>query len=105
MWSYGKEKQKILTDYIKLRYRLLPYIYSLSHQVSSEGFTIMRSLPFDFMADKKVSNIDDQFMFGHELMVCPVTDAGATNRMVYLPEGNQWFDFWTDKKYERNNFV
>jgi alpha-D-xyloside xylohydrolase len=100
MWSFGTEKQKILTDYINLRYRLLPYIYSISAQVTSDGFTIMRGLPFDFMDDPKVHNITDQFMFGKDFLVCPVTEAGATSRQVYLPEGCRWFDFRTGKEFD-----
>lgn len=100
MWSFGSEKQKILTNYINLRYRLLPYIYSLSAQVTSDGFTIMRGLPFDFMDDPKVYNITDQFMFGKDFLVCPVTEAGATSRPVYLPKGCRWFDFRTGKEFE-----
>ncbi|MDD4426195.1 MAG: glycoside hydrolase family 31 protein [Mariniphaga sp.] len=100
MWSYGTESQEILTDFINLRYQLLPYIYSLSAQVTFDGYTIMRGLPFDFLNDPKVYSITDQFMFGHELLVCPVTDPGAVNRIVYLPKENHWFDFWTGKRYE-----
>jgi alpha-D-xyloside xylohydrolase len=99
IWSYGPENQKILTEFINLRYRLLPYIYSLSAQVTFSGFTIMRGLPFDFKNDPKVYNITDQFMFGREFLVCPVTETGATSRTVYLPEGCRWFDFWTGKMY------
>jgi alpha-D-xyloside xylohydrolase len=99
IWTYGPENQKILTEFINLRYRLLPYIYSLSAQVTFNGFTIMRGLPFDFKNDPKVYSITDQFMFGHEFLVCPVTEAGATSRSVYLPEGCRWFDFWTGKMY------
>jgi len=100
IWSYGREKQKILTDYITFRYRLLPYIYSLSSLVTFEGYTLMRALPFDFAADSRVHNITDQFMFGNDLMVCPVTDAGARERQVYLPKGTRWFDFWTGIQYD-----
>ena len=100
MWSYGPEIQKILTSYINLRYRLLPYIYSLSARVTFDGFTIMRGLPFDFLTDPRVYEITDQFMFGHEFLVCPVTEPGATSRTVYLPKGSKWFDFLTNEVYE-----
>ncbi|MDO6519563.1 glycoside hydrolase family 31 protein [Zobellia galactanivorans] len=100
LWSYGPEKQKILTEFVQLRYRLLPYIYTLSNLVYSHGYTPMRALAFDFLADKKVYEINDQFMFGGDLMVCPVLEKGAIQREVYLPKGTAWFDFWTGKKYE-----
>lgn len=99
IWSYGEETQKILSKFIELRYRLLPYIYSLSAQVTFNGFTLMRALPFDFIHDSKTHNITDQFMFGHEFLVCPITESGAISRRVYLPKGCQWFDFWTGNAY------
>ncbi|TGV02811.1 glycoside hydrolase family 31 protein [Flavivirga rizhaonensis] len=99
IWSYGADKEKILTDYINLRYRLLPYIYTLSHKVSAEGYTMMRALAFDFMADEKVHEISDQFMFGDDILVCPVLEAGAIKRAVYLPKGTKWFNFWTNESY------
>jgi len=105
IWSYGLEKQEILTSYINLRYRLMPYIYSLSDMVTSEGYTIMRGLPFDFQSDTNVYKITDQFMFGKNLLVCPVTDPGVNTRSVYLPEGCQWFDFWTGEKYEGGQYI
>ncbi|MEM9340555.1 MAG: TIM-barrel domain-containing protein [Bacteroidota bacterium] len=99
VWSFGETNQKILEQYIKLRYRLLPYMYSLSHKVHSEGYTLMRALVFDFMDDPATHNITDQFLLGN-IMVCPVTDADVTERSVYLPKGCQWFDFWTGEKYK-----
>lgn len=99
LWSYGKENQKILTEYVNLRYRLLPYIYSLSHKVSAEAYTMMRSLAFDFLADKNVYEISDQFMFGESFMVCPVLEKGAVSRNVYLPKNTNWFDFGDGKVY------
>jgi alpha-D-xyloside xylohydrolase len=59
----------------------------------------MRALPFDFIHDSKTHNITDQFMFGHEFLVCPITESGAISRRVYLPKGCQWFDFWTGNAY------
>src|ERR1035441_6101407 len=95
LWSYGPGAQQILTSYDKLRYRLLPYVYSLAWKVTSEGYTPMRALVMDFPADHKVLDIADQFMFGPAILVNPVTEAGATSRSVYLPAGASWYDFWT----------
>jgi len=72
IWEFGDFTQPIL-KYDILRYRLLPYIYSLAWKVTNDGYTIMRGLPMDFTADKNTFNIDDQFMFGPSFMVCPVT--------------------------------
>jgi alpha-D-xyloside xylohydrolase len=77
-----------------LRYRLMPYIYSLGSMVTNDGYTIMRHLVFDYPNDANVFNVSDEFMFGPAFLVSPVTTAGATNRSVYFPAGT-WFDFWT----------
>jgi alpha-D-xyloside xylohydrolase len=87
-----------LVMYDKLRYRLMPYIYSLAWKVTNENYTIMRHLVMDYRADANVKNIDNQFLFGPFMMINPVTTAGASTRSVYLPSGN-WFDFWTGKQY------
>ncbi len=98
LWSWGGATEEILLKYSRLRYRLFPYVYSLAWKVTNEGYTIMRGLPFDFMDDLNVRNRDDEFMFGPALLVCPVTsEANATTKSVYLPEG-VWYDFWTGKK-------
>jgi len=94
LWSYGPDAQKILVAYDKLRYRLLPYIYSLAWKTTSEGYTIMRPLVMDFREDVRAQNIGDQFLFGPALLVSPVTEPGATTRHLYLPAA-KWYDFWT----------
>ncbi|HKI10977.1 MAG TPA: TIM-barrel domain-containing protein [Candidatus Acidoferrum sp.] len=94
IWSYGPEAQKILTDYDRLRYRLMPYIYSQAWKVTSEGATIMRPLVMDFRTDVRAQNIGDEFLFGPSLLVSPVTESGATVRHLYLPAAT-WYDFWS----------
>jgi alpha-D-xyloside xylohydrolase len=98
IWRFGDETSKRLLNFINLRYRLLPYIYSVSWQVTSNGYTMMRPLVMDFSADPGVLNIGDQFMFGPAIMVSPVTQAGATSRDLYLPGSTGWYDFWTGKQ-------
>ena len=100
LWSYGPRAQKILTRYDRLRYRFLPYIYSLAWNTTSEGYTPMRALVMDFPADRDALDIPDQFMLGAALLVNPVTRAGATSRGVYLPAGTTWIDFWTGASYK-----
>lgn len=95
LWSYGPRAQQILTNYDNLRYRLLPYIYSLAWKVTSEGYTPMRALVMDFPSDRNALDVLDQFLFGPALLVNPVTHAGATSRSVYMPAGGTWYDFWT----------
>jgi alpha-D-xyloside xylohydrolase len=94
LWSYGPEAQKILTAFDRLRYRLMPYIYSLAWKTTSEGYTPMRALAMDFRTDARVLSIGDQFMFGPAILVNPVTEQGATTRHLYLPVSG-WYDFWT----------
>ncbi len=83
----------------KLRYRLMPYIYSLAGMVHFNDYTIMRPLVMDFGADTNVNEIGTQFLFGPSIMVCPVTTYGARTRDLYLPAGAQWYDFHTGKVY------
>ncbi|WP_437743598.1 TIM-barrel domain-containing protein [Sorangium sp. So ce1504] len=91
-WSAATKANLLKID--NLRYRLMPYIYSLAWKVTSEGYTMMRHLVFDYPNDEKVFGIKDQFLFGPAFLVNPVTTAGATSRSVYLPAGT-WYDFWT----------
>jgi alpha-D-xyloside xylohydrolase len=98
LWSYGEKAQAILTLYDRLRYRLLPYTYALAHRTTTEGYTPMRALAFDFLQDQNALDVGDEFMYGPSILVAPVTDAGATSRRVYLPAGADWYDFWTGKR-------
>jgi alpha-D-xyloside xylohydrolase len=91
-WSATTKANLLTID--NLRYRLMPYIYSLAWKVTHEGYSIMRPLVFDYRNDSNVFNIKDQFLFGPAFLVNPVTSAGATSRSVYLPSGT-WYNFWT----------
>jgi alpha-D-xyloside xylohydrolase len=95
MWCFDTNTENILIRYDKLRYHLIPYIYSVSWMVTRGGYTMMRPLVMDFRSDTNVFDIPDQYLFGPALMPCPVTVAGATRRNVYLPSGTTWYDFWT----------
>jgi alpha-D-xyloside xylohydrolase len=94
LWSYGPDAQKILVNFDRLRYRLLPYIYSLAWKTTSEGYTPMRPLVMDFRGDVRSENIGDQFMYGPAFLVNPVTEPAATTRRLYLPKA-RWYDFWS----------
>jgi alpha-D-xyloside xylohydrolase len=104
--NWDATTKSILLNYDNLRYRLLPYIYSLTWKVTNEGYTIMRSLAFDFPDDDAIKSIPDQYMFGPAFMVNPVTKSlyNLSNsqdikktRKVYLPKMSDWYDFWTGK--------
>lgn len=97
LWAYGDTVQRICTDLVLMRYKLMPYIYSLTRMVSNEDYTPMRLLAFDFADDKAVRDIRDQFMYGPAFLVCPVIKAGARSRSVYLPKSARWFDYHTGK--------
>jgi alpha-glucosidase len=92
---------KISRDALKLRYRLLPYIYSSFVISSQTGAPIQAPLIYDHQYDPNVRDIDDQYMFGPNILVAPVFAAGQTKRDVYLPEG-EWFDWHTGKHYVSN---
>jgi alpha-D-xyloside xylohydrolase len=94
LWSYGPDAGKILLQYDNLRYRLLPYIYSLAWKTTSESYTPMRPLVMDFRDDETAQNVGDQYMYGPAILVNPVTEPGATERHLYLPKA-KWYDFWT----------
>ncbi|MDE6528333.1 MAG: DUF5110 domain-containing protein, partial [Muribaculaceae bacterium] len=87
---------KSIVAYTKLRYNLMPYIYSLAGMTHFNDYTIMRPLVMDYTADLATRNIHDQFMFGPSIMAAPVYKYGARSRLVYLPAG-QWYDFHTGK--------
>jgi len=104
LWSYGTQAQEVLARYDSLRYRLLPYIYSLAWQVTHSGYTLMRPLVMDFREDDTARDIGDQFMFGPALMVTPVTDPGVDAARVYLPHST-WYNFWTGETIPGGRFT
>jgi alpha-D-xyloside xylohydrolase len=96
----GSEEYQSMVYYTQLRYRLMPYIYSLAGTTYHSNYTMMRPLIMDFGHDKQVNSVDNQFMLGPALMVCPVVEFQKRQREVYLPSGAQWYDFYTGKIYE-----
>ena len=98
VWSYGKQAEPILAKYLKLRYRLLPYTYSIAYRSYQTGAPYMRALFMDFPNDPKVADIPDEYMYGPAFLVAPVTEQGATRRTVYLPAGCDWYDYWTNRR-------
>jgi alpha-D-xyloside xylohydrolase len=98
VWSYGKAAEPILEKYLKLRYQLMPYIYSLGYQTNQTGAPYMRALFMDFPNDPNVSAMGDEYMFGPAFLVAPVTDQGVASRTVYLPAGTDWYNYWTNQK-------
>jgi alpha-D-xyloside xylohydrolase len=97
IWTYDKVESVLLT-YDKLRYRMIPYIYSLAWMVAHDDYTMQRPLLMDWRTDPKVSDIGDEFMFGPAFLVSPVWMEGARKRDVYLPAAASWYDFWSGEK-------
>lgn len=91
---------KSILYYQKLRYKLLPYIYSIAGKTYHDDYTIMRGLPMDFPSDSTVEGIGDQYMFGPALLINPVYDYKKTSRELYLPIHPGWYDLYTGKHYE-----
>ncbi len=101
-----------IVKFIRLRYRLMPYIYSLAYRAHKEAYILMRSLVFDYAEDEKAASVTDEYMFGDALLVAPVCQAMyygpdgeklsdvPKTREVYLPAGNGWYDYWTKEYYE-----
>ncbi|MFI3305135.1 MAG: glycoside hydrolase family 31 protein [Rikenellaceae bacterium] len=104
VWRYGAEFEALARKYIGLRYALMPYIYSEAWRVTNEGRVMMSHLSYSYPEDKKVWEIDDQYLFGESMMICPVVEAGARTREVYLPEG-VWFDYWSGTRHEGGECV
>jgi len=98
VWSYGKQAEPILAKYLKLRYQLLPYTYSVAHRSYQTGAPYMRALFMDFPNDAKAADIPDEYMYGPAFLVAPVTEQGATHRTVYLPAGYDWYNYWTNER-------
>ena len=91
----GSEMRDSMVWYDKLRYRLMPYIYTVASDTHYYSGSIMRGLVMDFPKDEKVKDIRDQYLFGRDIMVAPVTAYGARERSVYMPKGANWYDFHT----------
>jgi alpha-D-xyloside xylohydrolase len=104
VWRFGEGTvfYETLVRFIRLRYELMPYLYSLVANVTRNSSMMVRALALDFLKDRKTHDITDQFLFGPSILVCPVTtpmDRDGFTRSVYLPAGYDWFDFWTGDRY------
>jgi len=97
-WVFGKEALEIFRFYDKLRYRLIPYLYSYAHEASETGLPLMRPLVLEYQEDPNTYTRDLQYLLGKELLVAPVFNPqGQVN--IYLPQGT-WIDYWTGKEYQ-----
>jgi alpha-D-xyloside xylohydrolase len=113
IYQFGKKGDKIydaIEKSINLRYSLLPYIYTAAWDITANQSSMMRALVMDFAKDNLSLDINDEFMFGKSILVCPVTEAMYSkdikedfdtikSKELYLPKGADWYDFWTGEKY------
>lgn len=103
IWNIAPDNHpayKSFVYYDKLRYRLMPYLYSMAGWAHFKDYTLMRALVMDFNGDKEVENIGNQWMFGPALMACPVGYYKARNRSVYFPKQSGWYDLYTNEYIE-----
>ena len=105
VWSYGEECFEIMKKYLFMRERLRPYIKEQMALTHEKGTPIMRPLFFDFKDDGAAWEVDDEYMFGPDILVAPVMEAGADSRKVYLPAGSKWTDAWTGREYQGGEIV
>lgn len=99
IWSYGPEAYEIMVKYLRLRERLRPYIQQQMIAAAETGIPPMRALFLEFPGDERAWTVTDQYLLGPDLLVAPVLEPGATERVVYLPDGASWTDAWSDAAY------
>lgn len=104
-WAFDKKTEDIYRKYVKLRYKLLPYIYDTFYKGESDGLPLIRPLLLHYQNDKKTYEINDQFLCGENIMVAPILEQGKKARMVYLPDGSRWVDYWTKEVYEGGRYI
>jgi alpha-D-xyloside xylohydrolase len=105
VWSFGEEAYQIIKHYLHMRERLRPYIMKQMHHVHETGIPPMRPLFVDFPSDTICYEVEDEYMFGPDLLVAPVLEADARSRKVYLPVNDIWKNAWTDQTYQGGQWI
>jgi alpha-glucosidase len=103
-WRFGTFYEGIIRKYLKLRYRLLPFLYTALEDAHRTGVPIFRPLLLNYQSDPNTLTIDDEFMVGDALLEAPILHPGETSRLVYLPAG-VWYDYWTGHRYEGGGMI
>jgi alpha-glucosidase (family GH31 glycosyl hydrolase) len=98
-WGFGSEAEAICKKYISLRYQLLPYIYTMAYENYSTGMPLARPLFFKYPDVESLDNYSEEYLWGNDFLVSPVTDEELTNKNVYIP-GGEWVDFFSDEVYQ-----
>lgn len=105
VWSFGEEMEQLMSRYLFIRERLRPYVRGLMQAAHETGAPVMRPLMYDFPKDPKAWQVEDSYMFGPDLLVSPVMEAGVNERSIYLPAGASWTDAYTGQRYEGGQTV
>jgi alpha-D-xyloside xylohydrolase len=105
VWSYGEEAGAILERYLRLRERIKPYVLRVMREAHEQGLPVMRPLFLEFPGDERAWSVDDAYLFGPDVLVAPVLEAGATTWTTYLPAGARWTDAWTGESYDGGSSV
>ena len=103
-WRFGKYYEEIIRKYLKLRYRLLPFLYTVLEEAHRTGVPLFRPLMLNYQTDSNTLNLDDEFMVGDDLLVAPVLQPNQTSRLVYLPEG-VWYELHSGKKFSGGTMI
>jgi alpha-glucosidase len=103
-WRFGPVVENIARKYIKLRYRLLPYLYNEFFKASQSGLPVIRPLVMEFPSDENVHRLSDQFLLGEDFLVAPIYLPATFKRCVYLPAG-VWYDYWSGERYEGEKYI
>jgi alpha-glucosidase len=103
-WRFGKYYEDIIRKYLKLRYQMLPFLYTTLEEAHRTGVPLFRPLMLNYQDDENTYNLDDEFMIGDDLLVAPIVKPDITGRQVYLPKGG-WYDYWTNKRYSGGTMI
>ncbi len=105
VWSFGDKAYEILKKYMFIRERLFDYIKEQMAEAHQKGTPVMRTLFYQFPEDKTSWEIEDEYMFGGDILVCPIMHKGAAEKKIYLPKGKNWVDVWSKKVYSGGEYI
>ncbi|MEM1676955.1 MAG: glycoside hydrolase family 31 protein [Nitrososphaerota archaeon] len=105
VWSFGERAYNIMKKYLLIREKIKPYIIEQMKKCCEDGIPLMRPLFFDFPEDPITYDVEDEYMFGSDILVAPVYEKGAKVRHIYLPKGTRWIDAWTDEMHEGGQWI
>ena len=103
-WRFGKYYEDIIRRFLKMRYELMPFLYTTLEEAHRTGVPLFRPLMLNYQDDPNTYNLDDEFMIGEDLLVAPVLKPDLSERLVYLPKG-VWCDYWSGKRYEGGRMI